>query len=542
MSRSGKLSLAAALAVCAVFVVLLLRSATETSDAAEPNTHNVASPSGSAALDAPAEASASSPAVPAALRTATSGAVNATPENPVAAAASTITLYGYVRPDPRRSALQDESIAVVVTNALGVRWMVKCASDGAFSLTGLAPGEYWLSAYSTIDGSGRARAQLAPGAEAHLVDVTLTLERDVWIKIVDAQGEPVKFRGVRAVAVATRERPGAWFTAVRGSLNERFGVGNFWDNGYASEKRPPEYFGRVVLYADPPVWISLLNRQFVIDSVRIEPDQTEVVFVVEPGSKLLRAGSLRARFVEAGTKTPLSGGSYRIDAGSTDMGGLDENGALESSELAPGHVVLRVHKRGLASTELRLLLEPGEVRDLGEIEVETETWIQGTVHGPEGPEVGANVEHVAVDASTGEPLPQDGSVNWSTTDEGSFRIGRLSRHLYRVTVRPQDKGLARSSKLVDLRSGVGVDGLRFDLVPAVPLVISTDEREFVDIEYTLRDERGEFVLRSRVWQAEPFPLPLAPGRYTLLCERDGAPLGAPHEVVLVDRAVSLQLP
>jgi hypothetical protein len=542
MTRSGKLSLAAALAVCAVFVVMLLRSATETSDAASPNTHNVASPSRSAALDAPAEASGSSPAVPAAQRTETSGAVSETPENPAASAASTITLYGYVRPDPRRSALQDESTTVVVTNALGVRWTAKCAGDGAYSLTGLAPGEYWLSAYSTIDGSGRARAHLAPGTEAQLVDVALKLERDVWIKVVDAQGAPVKFRGVRAVAVATRERPGAWFDAVRGSLNERFGVGNFWDNGHASEKRPPDYFGRVVLYAEPPVWISLLNRQFVIDSVRIEPDQTEVVFVVEPGSKLLRAGSLRARFVESGTKTPLSGGSFQIDALATETGSLDEGGALESSHIAPGHVVLRVHKSGLASTELRLRLEPGEVRDLGEIEVEAETWIQGTVHGPDGLEVGASVEHVAVDASTGEPLPQEGHFNHPTNHEGSFRIGGLSRHLYRVTVRPQDKGLARSSKLVDLRSGAGVDGVRFDLVPAVPLVISADENNWVDIAYTLRDERGEFVLRSRVWQAEPFPLPLAPGRYTLQCERDASPLGAPHEIVLVDRPVSLQLP
>jgi hypothetical protein len=149
---------------------------------------------------------------------------------------------------------------------------------------------------------------------------------------------------------------------------------------------------------------------------------------------------------------------------------------------------------------------------------------------------------VAVDASTGESLPQEGSFNHRTNHEGSFRIGGLSRHLYRVTVRPQKEGLARRSKLVDLRSGVGLDGVRFDLVPAVPLVVSSDASEFVDIAYTLRDERGEFVLRSRVWQAEPFALPLAPGRYTLQCERDGAPLGAPHEVVLVDRPVSLQLP
>ena len=123
----------------------------------------------------------------------------------------------------------------------------------------------------------------------------------------------------------------------------------------------------------------------------------------------------------------------------------------------------------------------------------------------------SNVEHVAVDVSTGEPLPREGSLNHRTNEQGSFRIGGLSRHLYHVTVRPRDERLARSSKLVD-------------------------------IEYTLRDERGEFVLRSQVWQAAPFPLQLAPGRYTLQCERDGAPLGAPHEVVLVDRAVSLQLP
>mgnify|MGYP002777272667 FL=1 len=141
----------------------------------------------------------------------------------------------------------------------------------------------------------------------------------------------------------------------------------------------------------------------------------------------------------------------------------------------------------------------------------------------------SNVEHVAVDVSTGEPLPREGSLNHRTNEQGSFRIGGLSRHLYRVTVRPRDERLARSSKLVDL-------------VPAVPLVISADESNWVDIEYTLRDERGEFVLRSQVWQAAPFPLQLAPGRYTLQCERDGAPLGAPHEVVLVDRAVSLQLP
>jgi hypothetical protein len=542
MSRSRKLSLAAALAVCAVFVVMLLRSATETSDAASPNTPTVASPSRSAPLDAPAEASGSSPAVPAAQRTETSGAVSETPENPAASAASTITLYGYVRPDPRRSVLQDESITVVVTNALGVRWTAKCAGDGAYSLTGLAPGEYWLRAGSPIDGNGHVRATLGSNTQEELVDIWLKLQRDVWIKVVDANGAPALFRGGHPLAIATRERPGAWFDAVRGSLNNTFGVGHYWQNGYASEKRPPEYFGRVVLDVEPPVWISLLNRQLVIDSVRIEPDQTEVVFVVEPDSKLLQASSLRARFVDAATKAPLVGASWRLHFGAATMGSLDENGAFESSGIAPGHVVLHVHKSGLANPGLRLRLEPGEVRDLGEIEVEAETWIQGTVHGPDGLEVGASVEHVAVDASTGEPLPQEGHFNHPTNHEGSFRIGGLSRHLYRVTVRPQDKGLARSSKLVDLRSGAGVDGVRFDLVPAVPLVISADENNWVDIAYTLRDERGEFVLRSRVWQAEPFPLPLAPGRYTLQCERDASPLGAPHEIVLVDRPVSLQLP
>ena len=141
----------------------------------------------------------------------------------------------------------------------------------------------------------------------------------------------------------------------------------------------------------------------------------------------------------------------------------------------------------------------------------------------------SNVEHVAVDVSTGEPLPREGSLNHRTNEQGSFRIGGLSRHLYHVTVRPRDERLARSSKLVDL-------------VPAVPLVISADESNWVDIEYTLRDERGEFVLRSRVWGPEPFPLPLAPGRYTLQCERDGAPLGAPQRVELVDHPVRLRLP
>lgn len=513
--------------------------------ASDPATPQAVIPTSSAAQSEPVaardEAPVSSPPPPA-TEAAPADGVSSSDPAPVLAPSSDvrITLYGVLRPDPSREKLRDEELAVSVIDELGERLVAKANSLGEYSISGLRPAAYWVRAGSPNDGDARAQLQLAPDEPARRLDLQLSLPPEVWIKVVDSSGAPHRARGLFFV-VATREAPGEWIEEVRGSLNNPFGVGHYWQNGYASETRGDEYIGRVVLDEAQPVSISLLRFQRVFATQRVAPSQKEVLFELADDALEATQSALRVRFVAAQTREPLSGAQYMLDCNFLRHAKLDAEGVLDASALSPGWCTIRVQSPGLESSELRARLEPGVTTDLGEIALQPESTIAGQVVDENGAGLALTVMHASLDPQTFDELPFGGRYGVKCDRNGAFRIGGLSAGVYRLQFESRGNERARTARVVDLRRG-NVEGLRVEIPPGTPLVLSSYDDAWRSVRIQLVQADGERVLSSKLWGAEPWRLLLAPGAYTLLVSSPTSVEPQRRELLIGSTPVMLRLP
>lgn len=449
-------------------------------------------------------------------------------------------LYGVIHPDPSREGLLDEELSVSAIDELGARVTAHANAQGEYSIGELRPGLYWVRASSRRDGDAHAQVELAPSERERRLDLELTLPFEVWVKVIDQHGAPPKV-GLGLLAVATRERPGEWIDEVRGSFNNRFGVGQYWQNGLASERRGDEYLGRVILHSAPPVWISLLSFQRVIATREVHAGEQEVVFELTEDTLAATRGGLRARFVSAQTREPLALAGVSLHNVGMRMTKLDVDGRLEAPELSPGWCAVRVNARGLERSELSVRIEPGVVTDLGEIELQPERTIRGVVVDEDGAGLNLTVSHYALDPATLERVPDDARYAARSSSNGELHIGQLSARLYELRFESTDSERAQTTVFVDLREG-SVDDLRVVVPRGVPLVLSSDEQRWRDVRFELVDAQQRRVLSSRLWSPAPREVRVAPGAYSLLVSTSDS--GAPqrHELVIGTEPVTLRLP
>ena len=158
-------------------------------------------------------------------------------------------VYGRVH-DLRGEPIDAPTRWVSFTDSLGQRQNTEAGDDGAYAITGLEPGDWWVRV--GFRGYRSPERELQLTLDQPVVRLDFALEPSVVIKVrlVTSEGMPSmdaireELKGVgHVVPVATREAPGDLFTEIRGSLNNRFGVGSFWQNGYYFEPLPPEYYG-----------------------------------------------------------------------------------------------------------------------------------------------------------------------------------------------------------------------------------------------------------------------------------------------------------
>ena len=83
-------------------------------------------------------------------------------------------------------------------------------------------------------------------------------EQRITVRLLTSTGEPTleAFKTAYrydAVPVATREDPGDTFMEVRGSLNNQFGIGSYWESGWADvSNQGVGMIGIVTLHEDAP--------------------------------------------------------------------------------------------------------------------------------------------------------------------------------------------------------------------------------------------------------------------------------------------------
>jgi hypothetical protein len=198
--------------------------------------------------------------------------------------------------------------------------------------------------------------------------------------------------------------------------------------------------------------------------------------------------------------------------------------AYRSSHLFPGLCRILVIAPGYESLRRGFRVQPGTETDLGDIELEHESWISGNIVDAEGNGVSAELRCDPYDPEKG-PAPSMNSIYpEGTKGDGSFRIGRLSRGLY--LVRPMNRGesaWAEWSKVIDTRSCPAED-VRIKLTRGVALIVhASDPQDWKSLRFKIIGAAGGTAKERRLWTFDPEKIMLAPGRYTVeVRTREGA--------------------
>jgi hypothetical protein len=307
---------------------------------------------------------------------------------------------------------------------------------------------------------------------------------------------------------------------------------------------PDIELGTLTLDKAPPVYVSLVTYQRVVATKHVDAGQSEVIFVLDHDSPALKTCSVRARFVDAETRAPVEVKSVQLDAGSGSrrLPKHDSN-AYEAAGLAPGWYRIQAIAHGYEWLRRRVRLEPGADLDLGEIALEHEQWISGTIVDPDGKAAVMNFDWSEYDREKG-PAPIMGTVYViKSKDDGSFRVGGLSRGLYLLrTSSRESTPYAQWSKVIDTTCGP-VENLRIQLARGVPLVLrASDPENWMSVRFKILDESGFVVRMSRLWTADPFKLLLAPGRYTLEVSVDGVAESKRIPITIATERIELAIP
>jgi len=423
---------------------------------------------------------------------------------------------------------------VSITGRDGVRRNADVDEEGNYSITGLALGSYWISALAEGYRETAERIELLPETPVLRKDFILSSALLLRIRLTTPQGGDL-FDALHALQapygasfllpVATLENPGARFTEEIGSRNEHYGVGNFWDYGPRFSALPPGYFGILTVAVDPPVWVSLLHHQLVLESQRVEPGQEEVTFVVAAEDLVANLASVHLQVVEADTGLPLPDVVVGFTGGNMEGRGFrtDAEGKLAVDACKPGRFGLRIQSTGYAKHRSTIDVAPGAVTDLGTIALEAELTVAGLVFDAENRPRAQEFTLGLVDAA-------DGSIQWTRDEtfksqsDGSFRIHGLARREYAIRSSNQaDLNLPAATGVIwvsgivpcDLRSG-SLSALDIRLRPAAQLVLQVAGGLGDRLRFRVLDASGRDLVASRFYGSHPRPLLLPAGDYRVL--------------------------
>jgi hypothetical protein len=467
-------------------------------------------------------------------------------------------VWGYVLDETGKTPLAaSTSPGVVVTDALGERQVARAGADGAWSISGLESGRWYLSAFAQERVATDAVLDLTPDVSRVRQDFLLEPQPTVQVKLLAPDGRPFwkalpEQPGNRwlsqLVAVATREPPGERYEGVRGSLNNRFGAGSMWFNGSMGVQLPEEYWGVVRLWEDPPLSLSLVLYHDVLDTKPVAPGQEEVTFTLDPATIDAHLGGVELELVDGDTGVPLAGAMVSLDgrgmAGPRPLTG--EDGRVRIDRQCPGLYTLWVHATGKADLRREVDVPRGRVRDLGQVALEAAVPIRGRAVDPSGNGVAVEISVCALPAPGA--LPDFGNRRFGGSADGSFEIPSLGPGTWLLQVKDSARGRLQGNAaewmapnlIVDTRGGP-VEDLLVPMQPVSAVVVRWTGERTDDLRVHVLDERGLLRQVSGFYSAAPTRIDLLPGTWRLEVVDGSRLLLAQTSFVLGDEPVVLEL-
>jgi hypothetical protein len=529
-AMSSKVLLAVAVVLVAAVLWIGLRYARHSAaPIAAPEPERAPSTQGPTELDQPDAVSIDSAESSAAVAEV---AATQAPASTRANAAGTIILYGTIV-NPAEATEDDETSYVRVTDRFGQSVQVRASSEGAYSISGLAPGHYWLGAGSGMTAIAHAELDLALAESPKRFDILLIEPHAVLVKVVDLDGKPVLTPGL--LAVATSSEPDEWFDEMTDRCLNLGGLGGFRDGRYTGGPLPQGFLGRILLEQPPPVMVSLLYCQRVLATQRLERGQTEVVFPND--SNAVRPSTVRVRFVdEHGAAASIS----MVDLDGDSSNRLVVAGdAWIARDVMPGKYELRPRGKGLEMRTVPVVVEPGSDTDLGTVVLAPDRSVSGSVR------VAAdeNLSWISVrcDACDAEGATRGSSgtiYGYGLKPDGSFSIPNLSRGTYLLQVSERYPKHGKWARIIDTRGG-SVTNVDIHLVGGVTVGLRPSKRDAPAVHFRILDVDRTPLVSSRLYDDSPRPILLAPGRYDVEVVE---PERTRRHITLVSQPVELALP
>ncbi|HTF89805.1 MAG TPA: carboxypeptidase-like regulatory domain-containing protein [Planctomycetota bacterium] len=433
--------------------------------------------------------------------------------------------------------------AVSLVNVQGERRICDAKTEDNYTFDNLEFGIYWLTGGAEGFSNIEVSVELRP--ECPVVRQDFRLHRQVELRIrastpegrnlfeaLNERKAPMETRLL--VPVATRENPGARFDDVAGSLNNKFGVGRFWNYGPRVEELPPGYMGILQLDGDLPMWVSLMHHHSVLQAKFVEAGQEEVNFVLSTDDVLADVATIRLRAIDAETSAPIASASVQLRGGPHFPGRIvtDSQGAATIERHEPGLFDLQIMAAGYEWFRKPIDALPGKLTDLGTIELEKEVTVRIRVVDSQG-------HPQAMDFILGVIDPADRSIGWfkdaqfGCDEDGVLDLPGLGRREYvmhsanidRIN-KPDSEPIAGVSGNVrfDSRAGSIVD-LEVRVLPAAKMRIRVGDGPADGMKFRILDQNGLELLRSTFHGSAPRALALPKGTYRVfLLDSDGTVL------------------
>jgi len=413
-----------------------------------------------------------------------------------------------------------EGAGVTLHDADG-RWVKAETSTDGYRASGLAPGDWWVDAWSERGRPARARVAGLGAGEERRVDLVAEARVVLEVVALTPAGEPLRLApfpdahaALRAsrprssfnelVPVATLEPLGERFLWRVGAGGNSFGVGRF--TAADKERDPPALLGRLALEVEPPVHVALTAYQGVLASQLVPAGVERVSFVL--GAEDLAARSAGLRFVLAGVSPGLESSSPPLGPQLVGPGTFDQqlelvSGPNEWLGLPPGEYALWWLAHGVQRS---FVLTAGETLDLGTLNVEEPRTFRARLRLPDGstPELAGEEPWFAfaIEDARGGRIDDTYRLGAGEGDELS-----LALQPGRYTLQWHGERLASAPFALDLRErDAAFDVTVFPLAPLV-LVPPPDAPS----AYFRILQQGVEVGRARFAGPWPLRLELVPG-------------------------------
>lgn len=379
--------------------------------------------------------------------------------------------------------------------------------NGRYAIHGVRPGDVWTSV--RMQGFLDSESEIEiPTRQTHRHDFELTSAYMVRVLVSTPEGEPIRVAmrknrtwpmDLNAVATALPPK-GPLTMAPNAHLS--YGIGRWFGN----PDREDALLGELELYTAPPAHVSVVLRDRILATEQLDPGVREIRFELSLDEVLAATATVRARIVDAETRSPLSSAALYMLGGAPGETASEE-GVVVLTDQLPGLHVLRASARGYASRYQNLRVFPGET-DMGTIALTRSVEVRFVVVDSDGRPQSASVSGYSPDAVTS---PQATPRHWrATTDFGEY-VARVlpGRNIVRATVEGE------AAVVTEFHTDSAASGpIRLVLAPAGGVEIDNTSMPTGEL-YTIsiHDAEGRLVFGQHMQTSDIFRAELPTGRY-----------------------------